>query len=61
MVSAVLISPIDFIDMQSEDHKSLVLNALERTLEKCHAKTKITEVSSFCHPHNHQYLHQLSS
>lgn len=36
---------IDFIDMQSEDHKSLVLNALERTLEKCHAKTKITEVS----------------
>ena len=37
---------IDFIDMQSEEHKSLVLNALEKTLEKCHAKTKITEVSA---------------
>jgi len=37
---------IDFIDMLSEEHKSLVLNALERTLEKCHAKTKITEVSA---------------
>ncbi|MBE0470332.1 MAG: ribonuclease G [Methyloprofundus sp.] len=37
---------IDFIDMQSEAHKSLVLNALEKTLEKCHAKTKITEVSA---------------
>jgi len=36
---------IDFIDMKSEDHKTLVLNALEKTLEKCHAKTKITEVS----------------
>jgi len=37
---------IDFIDMQSEEHKTLVLNALEKTLEKCHAKTKITEVSA---------------
>lgn len=37
---------IDFIDMQSEEHKNLVLNALEKTLEKCHAKTKITEVSA---------------
>ncbi|BCG63915.1 MAG: ribonuclease G [Methyloprofundus sp.] len=37
---------IDFIDMQSEDHKSQVLQALEKTLEKCHAKTKITEVSA---------------
>ena len=32
--------------MQSEEHKSLVLSALEKTLEKCHAKTKITEVSA---------------
>lgn len=37
---------IDFIDMQSEDHKAQVLQALEKTLEKCHAKTKITEVSA---------------
>ncbi|WP_428353022.1 ribonuclease G [Methyloprofundus sp.] len=37
---------IDFIDMQSEEHKSLVLSALEKTLEKCHSKTKITEVSA---------------
>lgn len=36
---------IDFIDMQSEDHKKQVLQALERNLEKDHAKTKITEVS----------------
>jgi len=37
---------IDFIDMQSEDHKRQVLQALERNLEKDHAKTKITEVSA---------------
>lgn len=37
---------IDFIDMQSEDHKKQVLQALERNLEKDHAKTKITEVSA---------------
>ena len=37
---------IDFIDMQSEDHKKQVLQALERCLEKDRAKTKITEVSS---------------
>lgn len=37
---------IDFIDMQSEDHKKQVLLALERCLEKDRAKTKITEVSS---------------
>jgi ribonuclease G len=37
---------IDFIDMQSEEHKNQVLQALEKTLEKCHAKTKITEVSA---------------
>ncbi|CAA9891969.1 ribonuclease G [Candidatus Methylobacter favarea] len=36
---------IDFIDMQSEDHKGQVLEALERNLEKDRAKTKITEVS----------------
>lgn len=36
---------IDFIDMQSEDHKKQVLQALERNLEKDHAKSKITEVS----------------
>jgi ribonuclease G len=36
---------IDFIDMKSEDHKKLVLQALERNLEKDRAKTKITEVS----------------
>jgi len=31
--------------MQSTEHKETVLKAFERTLEKCHAKTKITEVS----------------
>ncbi len=36
---------IDFIDMNSEDHKKQVLKALERHLEKDRAKTKITEVS----------------
>ena len=36
---------IDFIDMKSEDHKKLVLQALERNLEKDRAKTNITEVS----------------
>jgi ribonuclease G len=36
---------IDFIDMQSDDHKKQVLQALERCLEKDRAKTKITEVS----------------
>ena len=37
---------IDFIDMQSEEHKKQVLQALERHLDKDHAKTKITEVSA---------------
>ena len=37
---------IDFIDMQSEDHKKQVLTALQRNLDKDHAKTKITEVSA---------------
>ena len=37
---------IDFIDMQVEEHKRQVLRALEKCLEKDHAKTHITEVSS---------------
>jgi len=37
---------IDFIDMESEDHKAQVLRALERGLEKDHAKSHISEVSS---------------
>lgn len=37
---------IDFIDMQSEEHKRQVLMALQRNLDKDHAKTKITEVSA---------------
>ena len=37
---------IDFIDMQSEDHKKQVMAALQRNLDKDHAKTKITEVSA---------------
>ncbi|MGR9099710.1 MAG: Rne/Rng family ribonuclease, partial [Gammaproteobacteria bacterium] len=37
---------IDFIDMQSEEHKRQVLQALQRNLDKDHAKTKITEVST---------------
>ncbi len=37
---------IDFIDMQSEEHKSQVLDALQRNLDKDHAKNKITEVSA---------------
>ncbi len=36
---------IDFIDMKSEEHKKQVLDALQRHLDKDHAKTKITEVS----------------
>lgn len=37
---------IDFIDMQSSEHKQQVLQALERHLQKDYAKTKITEVSA---------------
>jgi len=37
---------LDFIDMKSEAHKQQVLQSLEKTLDKCHAKTKITEVSA---------------
>jgi len=37
---------IDFIDMTQEEHKRQVLRALEKCLEKDHARTHITEVSS---------------
>lgn len=37
---------IDFIDMQDEEHKLQVLQALEKSLEKDHAKNTISEVSS---------------
>ncbi len=37
---------IDFIDMQSEEHKKQVLDALQRNLDKDHAKNKISEVST---------------
>ncbi|MGX2039510.1 ribonuclease G [Methylocaldum sp. MU1018] len=37
---------IDFIDMRDEDHKQQVLHALEKSLEKDHAKNTISEVSS---------------
>jgi len=36
---------IDFIDMAEQEHKRQVLRALERTLEKDHAKSHICEVS----------------
>ncbi len=37
---------IDFIDMQSDDHKSQVLRALEKALSRDHAKYSISEVSA---------------
>jgi ribonuclease G len=37
---------IDFIDMLEEEHKRLVMRALERCLSKDHAKTHISDVSS---------------
>ena len=37
---------IDFIDMSQEEHKRQVLRALEKCLDKDHARTHITEVSS---------------
>jgi len=37
---------IDFIDMQSEDHKRQVLRALEKSLARDHTKTNISEVSA---------------
>lgn len=37
---------IDFIDMLEEEHKRQVLRALEKSLEKDHTKSKISEVSA---------------
>lgn len=37
---------IDFIDMHKEEHKYQVMAALERALERDHAKTNICEISS---------------
>ncbi|MDH5229233.1 MAG: ribonuclease G [Gammaproteobacteria bacterium] len=37
---------VDFIDMGDDEHKRQVLRALERSLERDHAKTNISEVSS---------------
>lgn len=37
---------VDFIDMEDEDHKRQVLRALEKSLERDHAKSHISEVSS---------------
>ena len=37
---------IDFIDMSIEEHKRQVLRALEKAVEKDHAKTQVCEVSS---------------
>jgi ribonuclease G len=36
---------VDFIDMDEEEHRQQVLQALERALEKDHARNQITEVS----------------
>ena len=37
---------IDFIDMANDEHKDQVLRSLERGLEKDHAKSQVSEVSS---------------
>jgi len=37
---------IDFIDMSDDEHKRQVLRALQKCLDKDHARTQITEVSS---------------
>ena len=37
---------LDFIDMQEEDHKEQVLAALDKALERDHAKTSVTQLSS---------------
>jgi len=37
---------IDFIDMQVADHRRQVLRALEKSLEKDHAKTQVSDVSA---------------
>ncbi len=36
---------IDFIDMESPEHRSQVLQALEKVLDRDHARTSVTEVS----------------
>ena len=36
---------IDFIDMQEEEHRNQVRQALEKALESDHAKTHISSVS----------------
>ena len=37
---------IDFIDMHNEEHKRQVMRALERALERDHAKTNVCEISA---------------
>jgi ribonuclease G len=37
---------LDFIDMQNEEHRNQVVRALERALERDHAKTNICEISA---------------
>jgi ribonuclease G len=37
---------IDFIDMADEEHRRQVLRSLQRALERDHAKTSLTEISS---------------
>jgi len=37
---------IDFIDMQSEEHRQAVFKALEKALERDHAKSNVCEVSA---------------
>ena len=37
---------LDFIDMKEESHKEQVLSALEKALERDHAKTSVTQLSS---------------
>jgi ribonuclease G len=37
---------IDFIDMVEEDHRRQVLRALEKALERDHARTQVCEVST---------------
>ncbi|MEX1056941.1 MAG: ribonuclease E/G, partial [Natronospirillum sp.] len=36
---------IDFIDMEDQEHRRQVLRMLEKTLERDHARTKVTGVS----------------
>jgi ribonuclease G len=37
---------IDFIDMNDEEHRKQLMNSFERALERDHAKTTLTEISS---------------